>query len=239
MLTMLALLAAVRIMPALAADPQQYDLFADNGSLDSAQLEEVIRREAERVLGERIKKYSHEPSSFGYTFDGNDENFLDIKISFKYSPFDNGLSKLDRPAKSSSWRWNLPYLYFAFSMRQAFYVETERDSNPVIGQRFNPEMFARYWLNDGGYLDFGYNHESNGQSITSAEAFTEKQNEFIAEGKSTALANEFISRGWDYWELTYKNNINAKRYGYEGFSYYLILRRFLSEGLLQDGVEEV
>lgn len=199
----------------------------------------AAEREAQQQFAREIKRYSHEPSSFGYTFDGNDENFMDIRMSFKYSPIDDGISRRATPDKAHAWKWHIPWVYFAFSMRQAFYIDTERESNPVIGQRFNPEVFGRYWLSDGGYLDIGYNHESNGQSISSAQEYAAKLAELADGGKSAGLADEYISRGWDYWELTWKNNLDTEKYGVDGMATYLVLRRFLSEGFLQDGVEEV
>ena len=80
---------------------------------------------------------------------------------------------------------------------------TGRDSSPVIGQRFNPEVFFRWWLQGDDYVGVGYSHESNGQSINSQSSFVDKQENLRQEGDDERLAKEYLSRGWDYWELTW------------------------------------
>ena len=189
------------------------------------------------------QRVAHEPNSFGYTADGGDKNYIDINLSLKWSPMDDALSIPEARARGvdkyrSCNGSGLPYIYLAFTTRQAFYLSTRR-SSPVIGQRYNPEIIGRYWLEDGGYLDFGYNHESNGQSIDSFEAYQTLENELIASGDSSSLGKEYISRGWDFWELTWKTVYRHDIAWVDQAAYFFTARYFVSNGLFQGKPEEV
>ena len=178
---------------------------------------------------------SHEPSTLGFSYDNNDVNYMDFKLSFKYPMFHKGVV---RPPKFSF----LPYPYLAFTGRFSQYINT-RESSPVISKRFNPELFGRYWLSTstskrGDYIDVIYGHESNGQSITTSTSYLDKRNNFIAAGENPDFANDFISRGWDYlavtWRLKRRNPFSDKSF----LTAYLGLRYYLSDGLLQGTQEE-
>lgn len=178
-----------------------------------------------------LKLQSYEPTTLGITFDDNDVSFMDFKLSQKYPMFHDGEYHEGVP----SWHYGLPYLYFAFTGRFGQYIGT-RHSSPVVAKRFNPKIFGRYWLSEGrSYLDIGYAHESNGQSVTTLSAYNDLRDKFIAEGQDPDFANDAISRGWDYLEATLKKGY---RYKDSRIYAYLTLKYFLPHGLLQGGAEE-
>ncbi|NTV51437.1 MAG: hypothetical protein HGA76_00280 [Candidatus Firestonebacteria bacterium] len=83
-------------------------------------------------------------------------------------------------------------LYFVYNGRYDFFMYG-RYSAPVVSRRQNP----------GAYFDFagflggpdvacGYFHESNGQDIETREAYQARQ-------AKDGQAQDFVSRGWDYW----------------------------------------
>jgi hypothetical protein len=129
--------------------------------------------------------------------------------------------------------------FFAFTGRFSQYIES-RDSSPVIGKRFNPKFFLRHWLDGGSYLDFGYAHESNGQNITTEEAYLREREDFAAEGQDPDFARDFISRGWDYLSLDWRKSWRPKSWflGKGRLTSFLNLRYFLEDGLLQGEPEE-
>lgn len=186
------------------------------------------------------KRLEHEPIYFGYTFDSNDENYIDINLSLKWSPHDDGIHPELRtalfdpdnpPDYDCSWHWfDFGCLYLAFTTRQAFYFGT-RDSSPVIGQRFNPEVFLRFWLPNRSYLDIGFNHESNGQSIDSREEFEAKQSELAnGEGEGPSAAKEYISRNWNFWEISYTSRDDLTVLGNPAYAIQLSGRYFINRG---------
>jgi hypothetical protein len=147
----------------------------------------------------RIRLRNHEPILAGYTWDSDDVGFLDFTISLQYPILAEALDEGNRYHL-------LPY--FAFTARFGQYLGT-RDSSPVIAKRFNPKFFVRYAFGDfpasgespDQYLDFEYAHESNGQSVDSAEGF-----QSLAAGLGSAeYAKDYISRGWDYLGVTWKS----------------------------------
>jgi len=215
----------------------QYTSEESKGHTHASETEQVNTQQIS--TGQLWELVSHEPTSFGYTFDGNDENYIDINISLKWTPAaDDMLTLSESEGKTMSWGGSgLPYLYLAFTTRQAFYMST-RESSPVIGQRYNPEVFGRYWFKDG-YLDFGYNHESNGQSINDQAGFLGKRLSLRHDGDDPDGAKEYISRGWDYWEVTWKK-VHQYDFEYiEEVEYYLNGKYFVSNGLFQGAPEEV
>jgi hypothetical protein len=150
----------------------------------------------------KVRLKNHEPIFVGYTKDSDDVGFLDFAISLQYPILASTLEEGNRYGL-------LPY--FAFTARFGQYVGT-RDSSPVIAKRFNPKLFVRYALDEfpasgdspGRYLDFEYGHESNGQSVDTAEGF---------DSLAQALGNEeyakdYISRGWDYLGVTWKHTLH-------------------------------
>lgn len=185
---------------------------------------------------------SHEENAVGLTHDNNsDETFLDFKISLKYPIAHDGI-----PDPYFS-----PRPYFAFTGRFGQYLFT-RDSSPVIGKRFNPELFLRGWLNNKPDEEFYYSlyfgHESNGQSINSQNEYYEKRQSLIADHENPNYANDYISRGWDYIgfdlrkkkikfsELTFNSELFSD-FDFT-FTHELKLRYFLKWGPLQKDRED-
>ncbi len=177
---------------------------------------------------------SHEANTLGYTKDNDDELFLDFKISLKYPIFHE-----NQPLPP--YLGFIPHFYFAFTGRFGQYIET-RDSSPVIGKRFNPELFGRYWLDrkskNDNYIDIGYGHESNGQSITSSEVYAERRTYYDETEDHPEFADDYISRGWDYIGLAWKKNWTPFTKKNHIFTTQLKLRYFVEYGLLQGRQEE-
>jgi hypothetical protein len=190
---------------------------------------------------------SFEPSAFGYQKNNDDVAFENIKISVKYPLFPrlitDLLGKNDR-------------IYFAFTGAFDFYIGT-RDSGPVVGKEYNPQLFWQHQLSCGSdselfqssrtyggtlsnagrpdfpcYFMVGYNHDSNGQIIDTPEQYAQTQR-----AQGTEAANDAISRGWDYIGFTAKF-VPRSTDNYK-ISLYPQLKYFLSNGLLQGRAEEL
>ena len=159
------------------------------------------------------KLQSHEPNIVGITSDSNDVPFLDFKMSLKYPIFHKGMYCGEKTWEK--WIKWFPFPYMAGTVRFAQYSDEDRHSSPVIGKRFNPMVFGRYWLDAGekgrkdrkvkkvkydhertAYIDIGFAHESNGQKVdTEAEYLALK----ASNPENPDFANDFLSRGWDYY----------------------------------------
>lgn len=151
-------------------------------------------KEAEGSAGEMsipILLEVHEANRVGWTTDSDDVGFLDFTLSMQY------------PIKYETFADCSMMPFFAFTGRFGQYLGT-RNSSPVIGKKFNPKIFLRYFMNDVpasskdqpgvDFIDIEYAHESNGQALTSPESL-----KYIsADLKSSEYAKDFISRGWDY-----------------------------------------
>jgi hypothetical protein len=197
----------------------------------------------------------YEPNTIGYTWDSDDEAFMDFKLSIRYQMFPDyltrGMNFLHPGLGYSS------ALYFSFSGRFGQYLGT-RDSSPVVGKRFNPKIFLRFWGDPSGatgdpanpdhsvssYVDLGYAHESNGQSIDTKAAYDQA----VANAKHPGDANDQLSHGWDDVEVTWKyERVFATTEGFHvskalrlnfDVTNYIGLKYFLPDGLLQGTVEE-
>lgn len=185
------------------------------------------------------KLTSYEPNLLGYSWDSDDEEpFLDFKISLKYPlaySFTKGLCDNDIIVKC------IPFL--AFTGRFGQYISV-RESSPVIDKRFNPSVFMRFHLDKPNnrkvkgyklkkeYIDVYYGHESNGQRINSLRSWQSLRNDFEDNNEHVYYANDYISRGWDYWGATYKFTSDDKFY-----HVYLNYKNFIG-GILQGEVEE-
>lgn len=146
----------------------------------------------------RLRLKNHEPIFAGYTWDSDDDPFLDVTLSLQHPILARQLGEGRRFGL-------LPY--FAFTTRFGQYIG-ERESSPVIAKRFNPKLFVRYGLSPfpesgdspDAYLDFEYAHESNGQSVDSPASFQSTAQTL----GNTEYAKDYISRGWDYLGVTGK-----------------------------------
>jgi hypothetical protein len=171
-----------------------------------------------------------EPSTIGYTWDDDDVPFLDIKLSVRVS--------LLRPWIHDKTHHILD-LNAGLTGRIGQYIG-RRKSSPVIGKRYNPELFLRirYFQpgikNDNGHVDLGYAHESNGQSITTLEEFQQAQ----ANAENPEFAYDQISRGWDYLHVGLKTPDLIWTDQEASLNLFVNLKYFLSHGLVQGKAEE-
>jgi hypothetical protein len=175
---------------------------------------------------------SYEPNTVGYTFDSDDVGFMDFKLSVRYQMFPDWMTRGLNFVKTEL--GDNSALYFAFTGRFGQYIGT-RDSSPVVGKRFNPKLFMRFWTDadHAEYVDFSFlAHESNGQSINNPAQYQQA----LATAQQPEFANDQLSRGWDYLELTWKNIPYDQ--SNKTLSTYLSFKYFLSDGPLQGKAEE-
>jgi hypothetical protein len=176
---------------------------------------------------------TYEPNTIGYTLDSDDSAFMDFKLSVRYQLFPAWITRGQNHLRDGL--GNESAIYFAFTGRFGQYIGT-RDSAPVVGKRFNPKLFYRYWTGHAhdSYVDFAFlAHESNGQSIDSAAEYQTS----LATAKDKNAVNDQISRGWDYLELVWKSkplDIKDTRAVF-GF---VTLKYFLPYGPLEGRTEE-
>lgn len=175
---------------------------------------------------------SDEPNQLGWTRDSYEQKaFMDFTLSMRYPLLFDTLQQ--------GYKFNmLPF--FAFTGRLGQYFD--RHSAPVVTKRLNPKLFLRFyeahtagkslWSDDNGldYYDVGYAHESNGQHVDSPALF----NSAVASYGSAEIAQDYISRGWDY--LAYKRHLQMHRYGLNSLD--AEMKYFLHHGLLQRTSEE-
>ncbi|TNF39284.1 MAG: hypothetical protein EP315_00025, partial [Gammaproteobacteria bacterium] len=185
-----------------------------------------------------LKLQSYEPNTIGLTKDDNDVSYMDFKLSLMYPMFH---TSSPQDVWHSKW---VPMPYFAFTGRFGQYINT-RDSSPVVSKRFNPKLFGRYWLDENkSYIDIGYAHESNGQRINSETLYQNLRDQYASNNENPDFANDSISRGWDYWEVTWKRVLNnekihsRKDIERHSTSFYLNLKYFVDDGILQGMPEE-
>ncbi len=174
---------------------------------------------------------SYEPNTVGYRSDSNDVDYMDFKISLKYPLFHNGIYQ-----DKNHMGLGFPFFYFTFTGQWAQYLGT-RDSSPVIAKRYNPTLFGRYWLgsnHDSIDLIF-FGHESNGQSIDTLQVLNIQRLEIASTGDDPEFARDYLSRGWDYVGLDWKN---GHLFGRESWTSYLKLKYFLETGVLQKDIED-
>lgn len=190
----------------------------------------------------------HEPNILGLRYDRDDDDmFLDFKISLQY-PLFKGLFDWVAAAE-----WNPEslksicknklfddcYPYLAFTGRFAQYIDMGsygRESSPVVSKRFNPKVFWRFEKNQRYYVDLEYGHESNGQSTSDQPGFDALADQLEQRDKGErSHANDYISRGWDYWGITAKY-IPQRIHGRK-LSLYLSMARYIG-GIFQGDIEE-
>jgi hypothetical protein len=153
--------------------------------------------------------------------------------NFLNSVYQSAANAIDAVTNRDNGIYIQPYL--SFSGRFSQYIGS-RDSAPVVARRFNPAVFMRAWSSTDSYLDLGYAHESNGQSINSEEGFTRAVEAYVQSGKSQeeaiTYARDDISRGWDYvymgWRREWQPRLATR----------LQVRHYLPDGLFQGPPEE-
>lgn len=170
--------------------------------------------------------YRYEPNYVGFTHDNDatDDAFLDFKLSVMAPLLPNWFNLRTRHGN----------LFFAVTIRAGQYFE--RESAPVIGKTFSPKLFYRHWGNsakneDSSYIDIGYTHESNGQSIQTLEQF---QQQVAREYDDPSRALDYISRGWDYVELRMRYATIFNDSKYQGS---INIKHYLDNGMLQSQPE--
>jgi len=115
----------------------------------------------------------------------------------------------------------------------------------VIAKNYNPKLVWRVIpdptndivpkLNEyAQYIEFAYAHDSNGQSIDSLQEFEVQASQ---QGGATD-AMDFVSRGWDYLQVTGKKSFSQGRWGTAVLTVYPDLKFFLRHGLFEGAPEE-
>lgn len=186
---------------------------------------------------------AYESTYVGYTFQEDDESFMDFSISMML-PFLHNVYP-DRPVDE---RAGLGidsldiYPYFAFTGRAGQYIGT-RESSPVVGKRFNPVFSMRKWLTNmddaslampDRYIEVLYGHESNGQWISDGPTFVEVSKLH----RSFNEARDEISRGWDYVGLNYSWRGSPWGDLAESHRLQVKLSHYLDDGIMQGMAEE-
>jgi hypothetical protein len=185
---------------------------------------------------------SYEPNRVGLTFDDNDVGFVDFTLSLQY-PFLSLDKAMAAKARQPSGRMLMdlftrylrPVPYLAFTGRFGHYLDT-RESSPIVGKRFNPKILMRFFTTDpvAAHLDIGFAHESNGQRVNSAAAYQDLRADFAKDNEEPDFARDYISRGWDYWEVLWYKNFNGLDNGSsDGLSTQVSLKYFMEHGYLQ------
>lgn len=177
---------------------------------------------------------SDEPNRLGCTRDSYESAcFMDFTLSLRYPLF---YDALDEGHKFDM----LPF--FSFTGRMGQYSGAVRHSSPVVTKQFNPKLYFRFYTSDTAgqtlgttdsiqdFYDVGYAHESNGQYVDSVPVF----NSTAASVGSAAIAQDYISRGWDY--VNYRRHLHFHALGTNSMD--VDLRYFLSYGFFQKGSEE-
>lgn len=200
--------------------------------LASASASDGIAESGRQNIYPKSSLSAYEKNSLGWERDDDSVNsgYMDANISFKYRAYETGSD-------------NRYAFYLAFTTRFSQYLETI-SSSPVVGKRYNPSAFMRTQLIDKpGYIDIGYAHESNGQSINTQEAFEAEQAKYAQSDGDADFARNFISRGWDYaffdwrncWRHCSESNVFS---GSGGIVTEVSFKYFLDDGFLQGKPEE-
>lgn len=179
----------------------------------------------------RLQDYG--PNTLSVRKDENDSANLDFVISQMFPFYKSGCP--GKQTDDTGFNWNP---YFAFTGEFGFYAFGNRKSSPVIGKRFNPKVFIRHWMTGGDdYIDFGYAHESNGQSISTESAYLQKLADIQAAGERPEYASDYLSRGWDYLDFNLKKGLMpGSLLGHNHI--YVNLKYFLPHGIFQGAPEE-
>lgn len=186
----------------------------------------------------------YDPITLGYTWQSNDEPYVDFTLSFKAPLF------RDLFCNAST---EIGHLYLTFTGRFAFYVAT-RSSGPVIGREYNPKLLWRFVDESpdakgasatgydnkvipeyGRYIDFAYAHSSDGQNIDSLQEYQIQSNQ----SGSARDALDYISRGWDYLETAGKVTRQFVFTNHDALILFPDLKFFLRHGFLQGVPEEI
>ena len=201
----------------------------------SSEVPQEVKPEEQNTFPYMALLSSDEPNRLGCTKDSYEPAcFLDFVLSLRYPLLFDAMQQGHN-------KYNmLPF--FSFTGRMGQYSGSVRHSSPVVTKQFNPKLFFRFYSpntigqlhgtadNLQDYYDVGYAHESNGQYIDSVPVF----NSMVASVGGADIAQDYISRGWDY--LDYKRHLHFNALGTNSLDFEL--KYFLSYGYLQKGREE-
>ncbi|MDR2212965.1 MAG: hypothetical protein LBE21_04995 [Pseudomonadales bacterium] len=199
----------------------------------------------QEVMAQHSFLTSYEANRLMARYDSNEISgaYMDFTLSVKNPLFQNssvlnsfyqGIANgVDALTQRENGLYIQPYL--AFSGRFSQYI-SNRESAPVLARRFNPSLFMRAWSSNNSYLDLGFAHESNGQSIDNQANFDREILSYLESGatqeEAFAFARDEISRGWDYSFLAWRKAWHQR------FATRLQLRHYHHGGPLQGGAEE-
>ena len=191
-------------------------------------------RKHKKKLEQVLKLQTFEDNLVGYSFDSDDQPFLDFTLSesLRVYPFDK-LSNLIQQDL---------HLYFSFTTRLAQYIGT-RPSSPVIEKRFNPQMFLEYSPKKGPIdlkIRFGYGHESNGQSVEDSATFYSLSHSYKINKSQDPIKQtlDYMSRGWDYVGLSGVYDFATRKDKNVEIETELNLRYYLDYGFMEGNKEE-
>jgi hypothetical protein len=207
----------------------------------SAQAMDVAVAKSDQDPCEEAVIEGYEPNTFGYTKQSDDVAFVDFTISIKAQLFRDLLCQRLR-GKSR--------LYLTFTGRFGFYVRT-RNSGPVIAKNYNPKLLWRVIPDPAAttpstaydvkpiseystYIDLAYAHDSNGQSIDTLQEYGTQ----ASQAGDPRYAIDYVSRGWDYVQVTGKKTFSGGPWGSGVLSVYPDFKFFLRHGFLQGVPEE-
>jgi hypothetical protein len=187
---------------------------------------------AKMVVGQILRIKTFEDNLIGDTWDSDDKRFMDFTLSVDY-----GLPPFDRLMRALNVEEDIS-LHFSFTGRFAQYIDT-RESSPVVGKRFNPQLFVQYQPNTGRLRNtlfrLAYGHESNGQSIIDSGSFFTRA---FHQDSNINETIDYISRGWDYIGVNTITNFVGHRHFKRIYQAEVNVRYFLDYGLMQGRKEE-
>lgn len=150
--------------------------------------------------------HPYRPTTFTYTFDSDDDPFIDGTVSFKFPILEKTLER---------WSRGMHTLSTGFTGRFGFYMGS-RKSGPVIGKRFNPDLLIYRMAMRDAELPFGCEPEDTepvGPEFQDPVAF-QLRVEATERAMSPGIA--FASAGCDsyaytgYVEVTYSHESNGQ-----------------------------
>lgn len=158
---------------------------------------------------------SADPSYFALAREnGESGSHIEFFLSIQYQLLKEPLDTIS----GQHWR-----LYFNYNGKFDFFSNS-RDSSPLVSRLQNPGLILEYQPRQRFYNTLvafrtGYFHESNGQTIDSREEYQATS--------STANAQDYVSRGWDYipLELEFRKPLPAASLFHDFFKgFYLTFR---------------
>ena len=188
---------------------------------DSCNAQSTVDPKLEDYLkAEQWRFQPFEPNYGIWQWTEDDDQALEARYSFKYLFTAPDCTDKHRPKNETAKQciegyWNRWDVFMAYTGEFDFYMKT-RDSSPVVNRINNPTIHARRYMgeeNGGrfstlGYLDFAFQHLSNGQTFE-AEAMENgvfvTQTEFL--GNPNSPFSDSISRSVNFVSVEAKFRI--------------------------------